>query len=128
MSDIERRTLQIVVAIGSIVPIGAGAAGMLLGPPMVDPGAVGPGDLDSHFRFLSGLLLAIGLGYASTVPSIETQGARFWLLTGIVVMGGLGRLLSLLLAGLPSPAMVAALVMELLVTPGLALWQRRVAS
>lgn len=109
------------------MPISAGAAGMLLGPPMLDYGAVGSGDLDSHFRYLSGLLFAIGIGFASTVPRIEEQGGRFLLLTFIVMVGGIGRLLSLLSIGTPSPAMMAALVMELLVTPCLALWQRRVA-
>jgi hypothetical protein len=127
MSHLEKRTLQIAVAVGSLVPIVAGAAGMLLGPRMVGSASVGSGDLDSHFRFLSGLLLAIGIGFASTVPRIATRGGRFWLLTGIIVLGGIGRLLSLLVIGLPSAAMTAALVMELLVTPGLALWQRRIA-
>ena len=47
-------------------------------------------------------------------------------LAGIVVLGGVGRLVSLLSIGSPSPAMLAALVMELIVTPGLALWQYRV--
>jgi hypothetical protein len=128
VSKIEKRTLQIVVAIGSLVPIGAGATGMVLGPSMIESGAIGSADLDSHFRYLSGLLLAIGLGFASTVPRIETHSGRFWLLTGIVVLGGIGRLLSLLSTGLLSPSIAAALVMELLITPSLALWQRRVAA
>jgi hypothetical protein len=127
MTKIETRSLQIAVAAGSLVPIGAGGAGMLLGPRMLGAGMAGPADLDSHFRYLSGLLLGIGLGYASTIPNIETHGRRFLLLTCIVVTGGAGRLLSLLSIGPPSPAMVAALAMELLVTPGLALWQHRIA-
>jgi hypothetical protein len=125
MSGIERRILQITVAVGSLIPISAGAAGMLLGPRMV--GSATAGDLDSHFRYLSGLLLAIGLGYLSTIQRIEIHGARFRLLTGIVVMGGLGRLLSLLAIGPPSPVMIAALGMELLVTPCLAMWHHQVA-
>jgi hypothetical protein len=126
-SEMARRILQLAVMIGSVVPIGAGTAGMLLGPRLPGPGAVGSGDLDSHFRYLSGLLLGIGLGYLSTVPRIEAHGGRFRLLTCIVVVGGLGRLFSLLAPGSRSPAMLAALGMELLVAPGLALWQWRVA-
>jgi hypothetical protein len=122
-----KRTLQIAVALGSLVPIGAGAAGALLGPRMLGAAAVASGDLDSHFRYLSGLLLAIGLGYASTIPRIETHEAQFRLLTCIVVVGGLGRLVSVLSIGFTSPTMAAALAMELLVAPGLALWQHRVA-
>lgn len=126
--DAERRALRIVVAVASLVPIGAGAAGMLLGPSMATVGGVASGDLDSHFRYLSGLLLGIGLAYASTIPRIETHAAQFSLLTCIVVTGGIGRLCSLLAVGKPSPEMLAALVMELIVTPGLALWQRRVTK
>ncbi len=127
MSRVEKRALQIAVAIGSLVPIGAGAAGILLGLRMLKFNSIGSGDLDSHFRYLSGLLLAIGIGYATTVPRIETRGCRFRLLTFAVVLGGVGRLFSLLSIGLPSSTMVAALIMELLVAPGLALWQHRLA-
>jgi hypothetical protein len=127
MSSLAKRILQLVVAAGSLVPISAGAAGMVIGPRLVGSAIVGSADLDSHFRYLSGLLLAIGLGYMSTIPRIEAQGGRFRLLTGIVVIGGVGRLLSLLSIGLPSPTMMVALVMELVVTPSLALWQHRIA-
>lgn len=122
-----KRALQVVVALGSLVPIGAGGAGVLMGPRMIDAAIVVPGDLDSHYRYLSGLLLAIGIGFASTIPRIELRGGRFRLLAGIVVLGGCGRLVSALTIGISSPPMMAALVMELLVTPGLVLWQVQVA-
>ncbi len=121
----ERRALQILVAVGCIVPLAAGAAGVLLGPVMMDAAAAPA--LDSHYRYLSGLLLAIGIGFASTIPKIESQGARFRLLTLIVVVGGVGRAVSAAAVGFPHGAMAAALVMELVVTPGLALWQHRIA-
>ena len=122
----ERRLLQFVVALGSLVPISAGAAGIILGPAMVDADGVPPG-ADSHYRYLSGLLLGIGVGFATTIPAIERRTARFRLLTAIVVTGGLGRLVALLARGVPDKPMLAALVMELVVTPALALWQARVA-
>jgi hypothetical protein len=127
MSRFERRALQAAVAAGSLIPIGAGAAGVLFGPGMFGLEVAMSGDMDSHFRYLSGLLLAIGAGYVSTIPRIETRGGRFQLLTAIVVVGGCGRLLSLLAIGSPSPVMLGALVMELAITPGLAVWQHRVA-
>lgn len=122
----ERRLLQITVAIASLVPLAAGATGVLLGPAMVDV-AGAPIAADSHYRYLSGLLLGIGCAFVTTVPRIERRGARFRILTAIVVIGGLGRLLSLALDGYPGPPMLFGLVMELGVTPALALWQRRIA-
>lgn len=126
--DLERRWLQTVVAVACLVPLGAGAAGMLLGPRMVASRVVSSPDLDSHFRYLSGLLLGIGVGFVSTIPAIERRGHLFRLLTVIVVLGGIGRLMSVLAVGAASPAMQAALVMELLVTPVLAWWQWRIAG
>jgi hypothetical protein len=49
------------------------------------------------------------------------------LLCAIVVLGGLGRLFSLIATGTPSPVMIGALMMELLVTPLITLWQLRIA-
>jgi Domain of unknown function (DUF4345) len=123
----ERRALQIVVAVASLIPISAGAAGVLFGPAMVAIDGA-PTSADSHFRYLSGLLLGIGIGFATTIPRIESHTARFRTLATIVVIGGLARLLSLWTRGVPDKPMLAALVMELGVTPGLALWQARVAS
>ena len=122
----ERRFLQIVVAVACLVPLGAGAAGVVLGPAMVGAGGV-PAGADSHYRYLSGLLLGIGIAFATTIPDIERRTMRFRLLTGLVVIGGVGRLLSLLLRGAPDKPQLAALVMELGVAPCLALWQARVA-
>jgi hypothetical protein len=122
-----KRVLQFAVAVCSLVPILAGGAGVLLGPALVN-GAGGDRDLDSHFRYLSGLLLGIGLAYLTGVPGIERKRVRFLLLGGIVVLGGIGRLWSLLSEGTPSPAMLGALAMELVVTPLLTLWQLRVSQ
>jgi hypothetical protein len=83
---------------------------------------------ESHFRFLSGLLLGIGLCFWSTLPAIEAKTNRFRLLTLLIVIGGLGRLVGLGLTGLPSLFMIGGLIMELIVTPVLCLWQTRVAN
>jgi Domain of unknown function (DUF4345) len=121
----EKRWLQFAVALGGLVPVGAGLAGALLGPAML--GQVGDGALDSHIRYLSGLLLGIGLAFWSTIPGIERQGSRFGLLTLIVVIGGFCRALGMLIWGPPGAIMSLALIMELGVTPLLYLWRERVA-
>ncbi len=122
----ERRILQAAVALGCVVPILAGGIGVLNGLAMVGITAASA-SADSHFRYLSGLLLAIGLGFLSTVPSIENRSGRFRLLAALVFIGGLGRLVSLTRGGAPYASTVFALAMELAVTPALALWQWRIA-
>ena len=124
----EKRALQCCVALGGCVPVAAGLAGVWLGPKLAGPIAFPSVSLDSHFSYLSGLLLGIGLAFWSTIPSIEGRGGRFRLLTAIVFVGGLGRAVSLLRFGRPDAPMLFGLAMELLVTPALVLWQARLAG
>ena len=123
----SRRLLQITVAVLCLVPLGAGFAGVMLGPRLVGGMAEGARDLDSHFRYLSGLLLGLGLVFASAVPAIERRVARFRLAALVVVCGGFGRLVALPMSGMPGAVHVAALVMELGVVPLLVVWQAQVA-
>lgn len=120
----EKRLLQLTVAIAGLVPVGAGLAGALWGPVMLSQ--MGDAVLDSHYRYLSGLLLGIGLAFWTAIPNIERHGQRFALLTLIVVTGGFCRAIGMLAGGLPGPVMSFALVMELVVTPLLYLWRERV--
>jgi hypothetical protein len=126
---LERRLLQLAIALGSLVPILAGGAGMLSGAEIVrGTPTPAPPDLDSHFRYLSGLLFGIGIGFLSCIPRIEEQGARFRLLGAIVLVGGIGRALSLSDVGPPGLEHQLALGMELVTMPLLLLWQWRVAK
>ncbi len=123
----ERRALQTVVAILALVPIAAGGAGVVSGPGFVAAGLPVPADLDSHFRYLSGIFLALGLTFWATVPAIERRTGPFRLASALVVAGGLARLGSLLAVGVPTAPHLGGLVLELLVVPALAVWQARVA-
>lgn len=127
MKMTDKNLLQATVAIGGLVPVGAGLAGILLGPDLV-PDVVGTISLDSHFRYLSGLLLGIGLGFWSCIPQIDQQRPRFQLLTLIVFIGGLSRLSSLCMRGMPYNSMLFGLTMELVVTPLLAFWQHKLSK
>ncbi len=124
--DGGRRALQAAVCLGAVVPLTAGGAGVWLGPAMLGDATAAP-DLASHYRYLSGLLLGIGLAFVALVPRIERATVPFRLLTTLVVAGGLARLAGLGLDPLPSWPHRLALVMELVVTPLLCLWQARVA-
>lgn len=129
MSSIERekRLLQRMVAIGGLVPVGAGLFGVLFGYALTGDRGMSV-SADSHFRYLSGLLLGVGLCFWSTIPNIEEKTTFFRFLTLIVVLGGVARLLGLWLTGIPSFAMLGGLFMELIFTPAMCLWQTRVAN
>jgi len=128
--DAERRALQAAIVVFGFVPVLAGGAGAF---GALDLASIGPHgetadvSAQSHLRYLSGLLLGIGLAFWASVPRIEAYGGRVRLLAAIVVLGGLARLWGLALDGVPAPTMLFALPMELVVTPSIAVWQGRVA-
>jgi uncharacterized protein DUF4345 len=125
----ERLLLQGAVALACLSPLVFGTMGVVEGPAML--AGVGPGesapDLESHYRFLSGLILAVGLVLLSCVPRIEARTARFRWAAGAIVLGGLGRLAGLATGDAPSAPHLAGLAAELILVPALVLWQARVA-
>lgn len=123
---IEKRLLQSVLGIACLVPIGGGLMGILFGPAWLRGATPIATDVDSHFRFLSGIFLAIGLSIALCIRDIEEQGTRFTTLGSLIVIGGLARLLSMIGTGVPSQWHLAGLGMELVGMPILIAWQMRV--
>ena len=123
LATTERRLLQFAVAIAGFVPVGAGAIGVIAGPQFY--GLTGDLTAVSHGRYLSGLLLGLGLAFWASIPKIETQGRLFSLLTGIVFLGGCARLLGIIAGSdLLRGQIVFALIMEMIVTPGIWFWRR----
>ena len=120
---IERRLLQAVVALACFVPLSVGGQSVLHGPGFLGHPPVIPTDLDSHFRYISGIFLGVGIAFASCVPRIEATGPRFRLLGALVVSGGLSRVVSLVAVGAPSPGHLFGFAMELGAVPLLMLWQ-----
>jgi hypothetical protein len=120
----ERRYLQIAVALAGLVPVAAGALGALR-PELLD--LAGPPHALTHAAYLSGLLLGLGLCFWSLIPTIERQERAFGLLTAVVVAGGLARAFTAARLGAWGLSVILPLVMELGVTPALWAWQRRVA-
>ena len=123
----EKRALQAVVAVLALIPTLTGSAGILLGPDFLRLDPPWPADLDSHFRFLSGVFLGVGIGFYSCIPRIEGKTGRFRLFAALTIAGGVARLWSLVMAGAPSAGHLTGLAMELLVVPLLVLWQARLA-
>jgi hypothetical protein len=117
----EKRALQACIAAAGLVGVVGGGWGALHAPGLGAEAA-------SHARYLSGLLLAIGLVSWTTLPDIARKGHRLRLLAALVAIGGLCRLLGVALGDIASWQVVAALVMELVVTPLLCFWQSRAAA
>jgi MFS family permease len=125
----DKKQLQRVVVVCSFIPILVGLDGVLLGARMLG-GTFGSGvslGVDNQFRYLSGVFLAIGISYLSSVRKIEQHGERLRLLAALVVAGGIARLVGVTITGLHSIFTILIIAAELVIAPCLCLWQSRVA-
>ena len=123
----EKQVLQAVVAVAAATPVLVGLEGLISGPSFLRI-EEWPVDLDSHFRFYSGIFLALGFCWYSCIPDIEHKTERFRLLGLLTFSGGLARLLSFVAVGSPSVGHLLGLGMELVAVPLLMLWQARIAQ
>jgi hypothetical protein len=121
-SPLQKTALQISIVVAATLPVVAGIWDVIHRLQGADAWAI------NHQRYLSGLLMAIGVGFWSSVPDIEAKTARIRLLTFLVVVGGLCRLLGVAMGDPLSQSVIVALSMELVVTPALCWWQSRFAQ
>jgi len=121
----ERKLLQIAVAVAGLIGVVLGLTGVLFGTLHAD--LSGDVVLDSYVRFAKGVLLAIGLVYWSCVAQIERRGDRISLVTFILVLGTLSRLFSVVGHGVPTVGIMGNLIAGLILVPLLWLWQRHIA-
>ncbi|MBW4331748.1 DUF4345 domain-containing protein [Stakelama sp. CBK3Z-3] len=126
--DTERRILQLLIAMVALFSLSAAVVSIFRGPGWLGYLGSVPTDLDSHFRYLSGELLAIAIGLFTCIPRIEARGYRFRTLGFIIVAGGLARFVSLWQVGHPSQGHMVAMAVELIVMPLLLGWQAFLAS
>jgi hypothetical protein len=122
----ERTLLQGAVALGAAVLVSAGLIGIFGGPELFN--LAGAADGDSQLRYLSGLVLGIGIAFWTLIPTIERHPESFRVLTAIVFVGGCARLFGVASSGISEGGIWLALIMELFVTPIICIWQNRVAA
>src|SRR5437868_14437860 len=122
----QRKFLQISVAIAGLIGVGFGLAGVVFGIAFTD--MFDDGTVDSSVRFYKGMLLAIGLIYWSCIPEIERRGERISLVTLILVCGAASRLMAVIGHGVANLGVLLSLVAGLVLVPLLWLWQRHVAQ
>jgi hypothetical protein len=122
----ERKLLQVALALAGLAAVGFGLAGVLFGASFTE--LSNDVVIDSYVRFLKGMTLAIGLVYWSAIPAIERHTERISLVTFILVGGALARLVAVVSHGVPTTGILLSLIGELIFVPLLWLWQRHVAS
>lgn len=126
----NKKVLQIVLGILGLIPLLTGGIDLILGANALNlTGATISPDLlnnvvvDSQTRFLGAIWLGVGIVLYWCLPAIENQTTLFRLLIGSIFLGGIGRLTSAFLVGIPPTHFIAATGLELIGMPLLILWQ-----
>jgi Domain of unknown function (DUF4345) len=125
----ERRALQIVTAFLGLVPVATGLIGMsgISDPIYASLGLPANPLLDSNLRFFAGMWLGLGLAIFWLVPKIEQQTILFRAIWGMIFVGGIGRIVSMLFVGLPPAPFIGFTILEIVGAPIFVIWQRRIA-
>ncbi len=125
----ERRALQIVTALLGLVPVATGLIGMtgVSDPIYASLGLPADALLDSNLRFFAGVWLGLGLAILWLVRKIEQRTLLFRVIWGMIFIGGIGRIVSMLLVGLPPAPFIGFTILEIVGAPIFVIWQRRVA-
>jgi predicted membrane channel-forming protein YqfA (hemolysin III family) len=125
----SKRPLQITMAVLGAIPVLTGLVTLLgiADPIYANAGIPSNALLDSNLRFFGGVWLGLGIALYWLIPRIETQTVLFRALWGMVFLGGVGRLLSMLFLAWPPIPFVGFTVLEIVGAPLFVVWQARVA-
>jgi len=121
-----RLGLQITMAILSLIPFGFGLINLFYGASQYMPADQVTAPIDSQFRYLSAIYVAVAVLIWWIIPQVERMTVPFRILVLGLFMGGVGRVISLSQYGEPLPQMVGGMYLELAL-PLLIVWQWLVA-
>jgi hypothetical protein len=130
MMFMQRQALQVCLAVLGVVTVVIGVLGMMGVDNPLYRSVQLPREslLDTNMRFYSGVWLVLGLTVLATVRSLEKHFALYRVLWGMIFVGGIGRLLSLLIVGTPPLFIIGLMLLELFGSPVFLWWHQRVAT
>ena len=121
-----KRGLQIVLGVLTIITFAFGPINFFLGAGFHLPSECVTPEIDSHIRFQFTWFFGLGLIIWWMIPNIERHTALFRIIALTMFVGGIGRLVSMYVIGIPDATIVAATILEL-AFPLLILWQNAIA-
>jgi hypothetical protein len=108
-----KRGLQITLAVLSVIPILVGTVGIALGISRWLPADTVTPEFDSHYRYIAGYYVSLGMLALWMIPRIEKHRSLFRIICASVFIGGIGRVFSILQVGLPNSTVLFFTVFEL---------------
>src|SRR5665213_3437542 len=98
--NISQHIVQVCLFLIAAISIVGGSLQFYLGQPQTEP------RLDNVHRFMAGVYLSTGVICCWAAVTIRQQGVLIYFLAFGVLLGGIGRLISMRRVGLPRPASV----------------------
>jgi hypothetical protein len=122
-----KRGLQVTITIFSVLPLLVGGLGIVLGTTRWLPAQMITADFDSHYRYIAGYYVSLGLLGLWVAPKIEKHTGLLRIICASIFIGGLGRVASIVQVGLPGPMATVFTIFELCFPLVLLLWQAKVS-
>ncbi len=123
-----RRAFQAFLALFGVIVIAISLAHMAIGPRAIIGGTAVNPTMAGEDRFFAGLLLSYGIALLWCARDVQRKRGYVNVVAAVFFVGGIGRLLAVLLDGAPNPFYVAMLVLELAVPPLMVVVAKRVAE
>ncbi|RKS05303.1 uncharacterized protein DUF4345 [Nocardiopsis sp. Huas11] len=120
------RAFQSLVLLSALVVLCTGAMDVALGTaPLPGDDAV-PVNVDSNYRFFAAVWLTLGVALVIVAARVREPESTplLRLVCAAVLLGGVARVWSIVVAGVPDPMLLALLGVELVLPPVLLLWHR----
>ena len=123
-----RRLFQGFLVLFGVIAIGISLAHLAVGPEAIIGGSAVNPTSDGEDRFYAGLFGCYGVALLWCARGVERKQVYVNVLAAVLLVGGIGRLVALIVVGPPDPFFVAMLVLELVLPPLMVLAARRVAQ
>lgn len=123
-----RQTFQAFLTLFGAIVIAISVAHFAIGPQAIIGGTAVNPTMAGEDRFFAGLLLCSGLALVWCARDVQRKRVYINLLAVVFFVGGLGRLLAVLIDGMPHPFYIAMLALELGLPPAMVVVARRVAE
>jgi len=123
-----RRAFQGFLALFGVIVIAISLAHMAIGPRAIIGSVPVNPTMAGEDRFFAGLFGCLGVALLWCSRDVQRKRGYVNLLAAVFFVGGMGRLLAVVLDGVPHPFYVAMLVLELAVPPLMVVAANRVAE
>jgi Domain of unknown function (DUF4345) len=123
-----RQAFQAFLTLFGVIVIAISLAHLAIGPRAIIGGVAVNPTMAGEDRFFAGLLLCYGIALMWCARDVQRKRVYVSLLAAVFFVGGLGRLLAVVLDGAPNPFYIAMLVLELALPPLMVVAAKRVCQ